>query len=87
MRRGVRRDMPRTTLYCCDTYQRGARGKLVPGEHREMKTAADVVQRAEYLVGAGKAIGAMAYEIDADHEFEDYSEPRVLLRLGETPDA
>ena len=52
-----------------------------------MKTASEVVQRAEYLVGAGKAIGAMAYEIEADHAFEDYSEPRVLVRVGETPDA
>ena len=79
--------MARKTLFCCDTFQRGARGKPVPGEHREMKTAADVVQRAEYLFAAGKAIGALAYEIDADHEFEDYSEPQVLVRLGETPDA
>ena len=78
--------MARVTLYCVDTYQRGARGKLVPGEHREMKTAVEVVQRAEYLFGVGKAIGAMAYEIEADHEVEDYNEPRVLLRLGETPD-
>ena len=79
--------MARTTLYCVDTYQRGARGKLVPGDHREMKTASEVVQRAEYLFAAGKAVGAMAYEIEADHEFEDYSEPRVLIRLGDTPEA
>ena len=79
--------MARKTLYCVDTYQRGARGKLTLFDHRELKTEAEAVQRADYLHASGKVIGVMAYVIEADHEFEDYSEPRVLVRHGETPES
>ena len=79
------RAWPRGRLFCCDTYKHGARGQLRPGEHHEMKTADEVV-RCEVLVGAAKAVGAMTYEIDVDHEFEDDSEPLVLVRLGENPE-
>ena len=78
--------MARVTLYCCDTYVAGARGKLAIGEHKELKTADEVIRRAERLAEKAPNVGAMAYEIEADHEFEDYSEPKVLARFGRTPD-
>ena len=78
--------MGRKTLFCVDTYERGPRGRLVQGDHREFKTAAEAVQRADYVGAGAKAVGVMAYEIEADHEFEDYGEPRVLARHGETPE-
>ena len=76
--------MARKTLHCVDTYEHGARGKLALLDHREFKTAEEAVQRAHYI--AVKVVGVLAYSIDADHEHEDYSEPRILARLGETPE-
>ena len=78
--------MARTTLYCSDTYLAGRRGKLTLAEHREFKTADEAVRRAERDAAKGSAVGAMAYAIEADHEFEDYGEPTVLARYGTTPE-
>ena len=78
--------MARTTLYCCDTYVAGQRGKLAVGEHKEFKTPEEAVRRAERMAEKAPNVGAMAYSIDADHEFEDYSEPKVLARFGRTPE-
>ena len=78
--------MARKTLYCADTYTAGQRGKLVVGDHRELKTADEAVRRAERDAERAGIVGAMAYTIEADHEFEDYSEPQVLARFGTTPD-
>ena len=78
--------MARTTLYCSDTYLAGARGKLTLAEHREFKTADEAVRRAERDAVKGAAVGALAYSIEADHEFEDYGEPKVLARFGRTPE-
>ena len=36
--------------------------------------------------GMPATLGALAYSIEADHEFEDYSEPVVLARFGQTPE-
>jgi hypothetical protein len=74
----------RKTLFCVDTYELAARGRLTVKDHREFKTAEECVQRAAYI--APKVAGALAYSIEADHEFEDYSEPCVLARHGLTPD-
>ena len=76
--------MARRTLHCVDTYVRGARGRLALGEHREFKTPEEAERRAEDI--APKVAGALAYTIEADHEFEDYSEPKVLARFGDTPE-
>lgn len=76
--------MARKTLYCVDTYTAGQRGKLAVGDHREFKTPEEAVQRATYI--SAKVHGVMAYSIEADHEYEDYSEPKVLARFGVTPD-
>ena len=78
--------MARTTLYCCDTYVAAARGKLVIGEHKELKTPEEATHRAERMAEKAPNVGALAYSIEADHEFEDYSEPKVLARFGRTPD-
>lgn len=78
--------MARTTLFCCDTYVSGPRGKLALGEHKELKTPEEAVRRAERLAEKAPNVGALAYTIDADHEFEDYGEPRVLGRFGRTPE-
>ena len=78
--------MARTTLHCCDTYVAGQRGKLTLGEHKELKTPEEAVHRAERLAEKAGNAGALAYSIEADHEFEDYSEPKVLARFGRTPD-
>ena len=78
--------MARKTLYCVDTYLAGARGKLTVGEHRELKTADEATRRAERDAEKAGVVGAMAYTIEADHEFEDYSEPKVLARFGRTPE-
>ncbi len=79
--------MARKTLYCADTYVAGGRGRLALAEHRELKTADEAVRRAERDAAKGAAVGAMAYSIEADHEFADYGEPVVLARFGETPEA
>lgn len=76
--------MPRKTLYCVDTYERAPRGKLKVLDHREVKTADEAISKATYM--QAKVAGVLAYSIDADHEFEDYGEPRILARFGETPD-
>ena len=78
--------MARQTLHCVDTYLAGARGKLAVKEHRELKTAEEAVGRAERDAEKSGVAGAMAYSIEADHEFEDYGEPRVLARFGRTPE-
>ena len=78
--------MARKTLYCVDTYLAAARGKLAIGEHRELKTAEEAIRRAKRDAEKTGVVGAMAYSIDADHEFEDYSEPKVLARFGQTPE-
>ena len=78
--------MPRKTLHCVDTYLAGARGRLAVKEHRELKTAEEAVGRAERDAEKSGVVGAMAYSIEADHEFEDYSEPLVLARFGRTPE-
>ena len=78
--------MARTTLICVDTYIAAPRGKLKVGRHHEVKTPADAMRKAEFSIGKGAVIGALAYSIEADHEFEDYSEPVVLGRFGQTPD-
>ena len=78
--------MARTTLYCCDTYVAGQRGRLAVAEHKELKTPEEAVRRAERLAEKAPNVGALAYLIEADHEFEDYSEPKVLGRFGRTPD-
>ena len=77
--------MARTTFFCCDTYVSAPRGKLAIGEHKELKTADEVVRRAERLAEKAPNVEAMAYRIKADHEFEDFSEPKVLARSGRTP--
>ena len=77
--------MSRNTLHCVDTYIAGARGKLAIGDHREFKTPQEAVQRAAYI--APRVHGVLAYSTEADHEFEDYSEPKVLARFGVTPEA
>ena len=79
--------MARKTLICVDTYVPGQRGQLAIGDHREFRTADEALRRAEYAVGKASVVGALAYTIEADHEFEDYSEPVVLGRFGTTPDA
>ena len=78
--------MARVTLYCCDTYVAGQRGKLAVGEHKELKTPDEALRRAERLAEKAPNVGTMAYEIEADHEFEDYSEPKVLGRFGRAPE-
>ena len=78
--------MARTTLHCCDTYVAGPRGRLAIGEHKELKTPEEAVRRAERMADKAPNVGAMAYSIDADHEFEDYGEPKVLARFGRVPD-
>ena len=78
--------MARTTLYCADTYIAGRRGRLAVGDHRELKTPEEAIRKADVSSTKGANIGAMAYSIEADHEFEDYSEPVVLARFGQTPD-
>ncbi len=78
--------MARTTLYCADTYVAGPRGKLAVGDHREFKTPEEAVRRADVSSTKGATLGALAYSIEADHEFEDYSEPVVLARFGQTPE-
>ena len=78
--------MARATLICVDTYSAGPRGKLKVERHQEFKTAEEALRKAEFAIGKGAIVGALAYTIDADHEFEDYSEPVVLGRLGQTPD-
>ena len=78
--------MARTTLICVDTYVAAPRGKLKVERHQELKTTDEALRKAEHAVGRGSVIGALAYTIEADHEFEDYSEPVVLARFGVTPD-
>lgn len=78
--------MARKTLHCVDTYLAGARGKLAVKEHRELKTPEEAIGRAERDADKNGVAGAMAYTIEADHEFEDYSEPKVLARFGRTPE-
>ena len=78
--------MARTTLHCCDAYVAGPRGKLAIGEHNELKPPGEAVRRAERLAEKSPNVGALAYTIEADHEFEDYSEPKVLARFGRTPE-
>lgn len=79
--------MARTTLICVDTYISAARGRLAVKDHREFKTAEEALRRAEVSIDRGGVVGALAYTIEADHDFEDYSEPVVLGRFGRTPDA
>lgn len=78
--------MARTTLFCCETYVAGARGKLAISEHKELRTADEALRRAERLAEKSPNVGALAYVIEADHEFEDYSEPTILGRFGRTPE-
>ena len=78
--------MARKTLICVDTYVAAPRGKLKIDRHQELKTTEEALRKAETAIGRGAVVGALAYTIDADHEFEDYGEPVVLGRFGETPD-
>ena len=51
-----------------------------------MKTPEEAIGRAERTSTKGAAVGGLAYTIEADHEFEDYGEPKVLARFGRTPE-
>ena len=78
--------MARKTLICVNTYVIGRHGELEVGDHRERKPEAEGLRRAEYAVGNVGVVGALAYTLEADHGYEDYSEPKVLVRFGQTPD-
>ena len=43
-----------------------------------------MVQRATHV--QIKVLGVLAYSMQVDHEFEDYSEPKVLARFGQMSD-
>ena len=73
--------MARKTVNCVNTYTACQRGKLVIGDHASSRRAS---RRFSARYTAAKVDGVITYSIDADHEFEDYSEPKVLTGRGHT---
>ena len=55
-------------------------------QRMECMAATSAVIRAEKMFASGSYVGADAYSIDVDTEFDDYGLPQFLMRLGDVPD-
>jgi hypothetical protein len=77
--------MPRVTGFNVQAFER-VKGKrtLQQGRLREFKTETEALRAGEML--APRVAGVIVFRIEADHEFEDYSEPVTLATHGEVPE-
>ena len=77
--------MPRVTSFNVQAFERvKGKAKLQQGRMREFKTEAEALRAGEML--APRVAGVIVFRIEADHEFEDYSDPVTLATYGETPE-
>ena len=74
--------MPQITYFMVQSFVLGKRGRIVPGEAREARSAADAVQLAERL---GEAAGAIALARTCDPSIGEPVEAVILARVGEVP--
>lgn len=72
----------KTTIYCVQSFWRDGR-KLAQGELRQFKKEPDAMRVGESL--ARRNAGSIVYSVTGNAEFDDWSEPRLLARHGETP--
>lgn len=71
------------TIHVVQPFDRIKKG-LMPRQVLQTKTAEEAAARAERI--AGQHAGVVAYSMDVDELAGDYSEPRVLVMLGEVPE-
>lgn len=75
--------MARTTIYCVQTFEH-KRGKLVQAGLRQFKKQAEAERTGAY--SSDKFVGVLVYSVDADPEFDDWGDPVMIKRYGETPE-
>jgi len=77
--------MPRVTSFNVQAFERvKGKAKLQQGRLRQFKTAEEALRAGDLL--KDRVAGVIVFSIEADHEFEDYSEPVTLATHGEVPE-
>lgn len=74
--------MPRTTIYCVQTYWKD-RLRLNMGGLRQFRK--EIEARASGERASRRHDGVIVYALSGDPECEFWEEPRVLAAYGETP--
>jgi hypothetical protein len=72
--------------YVVQTYVKGARGALRPGEQLPCRNEAHARVRADRLMAAGRILGVDVVRQTADLEAGEYGEPEYLARIGQVPE-
>ncbi|MDQ0473213.1 hypothetical protein [Labrys wisconsinensis] len=74
--------MPQVTYFMVQTFAPARRGRIVPGEARAARSAAEAVHLAERL---GAAAGAVALARTCDPSVGGAGDTVILARVGDLP--
>ncbi len=72
------------TIHLVQPFTRGKGHGFVPKQAQQFSSADLAFIRAERI--ASDFAGVIAYSLDVDEALGEYSEPRVIVRLGEVPE-